>query len=78
MLHRNRLEVFKTLSFGVDNKSISGQILCSFGGNTVMKKKLIPFISNYLLKRRLGPSKPYCFLSIMHNPHLSFCLINRY
>lgn len=40
MLHRNRLEVFKTLSFGVDNKSISGQILCSFGGNTVMKKSL--------------------------------------
>lgn len=40
MLHRNRLEVFKTLSFAVDNKSISGQILCSFGGNTVMKKSL--------------------------------------
>lgn len=54
MLHKNSLRLFKTLSLGVDNESISGQILCSFGGNMVMKKTLIPFIRNYLLKRLLG------------------------
>lgn len=40
MLHRNCLKLFKTLSLGLDNGSISGQFLCSSGGNTVMKKSL--------------------------------------
>lgn len=41
MLHRNCLRVFKTLSLGVDNRSISGQILCSFQGNTMIEKSLL-------------------------------------
>jgi len=78
MLHRSCLKVFKTLSLGIDNESISGQILCPSGWEYSYEKKLIPFISNYLFKRLLGPFKPHCFLSVRHNPHLPFCLINRY
>lgn len=67
MLHRKKCSRLYPLTL-IMNQYLAR--FCVLWEEYGLKKKRIPFISNYLLKRLFGPSTNHCYLSVMHNPHI--------